>query len=233
MRVCSGSACSKPNTFSVVNTQNITCTTQPQSDYDIGCNDEADGTTQAECINWLNRILVKETGAENDIVTIPTQFKTYFVFDGVNKQIDCTKYPPGGMPGGLNIYGNIVCTTSLPNGETVEILGAEFNPDTNSVNAIAALQTTTYTVKRDSDIPQISDITYYKNSSLSASALIIDATRWNKNPVTAVVNCANTPPSDGKYCVCSQNIAPASTNLAILGTTTPELWSVGTADLTI
>lgn len=211
----------------------MTCTTQPESDYSIGCNDEADGTTQTECIDWLNGVLMQETGATDDIVTTPTQFKTYFTFNGINKQIDCIKYPPGGMPGGLNIFGNIVCTTKLPNGETVEILGAEFNTDTNNVTSIAALQTTTYTVKRDSDVPQISDIAYYKNSSLAESARIIDATRWNKNPVTVAVTCANTPPSDGKYCVCSPNVAPVSANPSILGTTNPELWSAGTPDLTI
>jgi hypothetical protein len=137
------------------------------------------------------------------------------------------------MPGGLNIFGNVICTTDLPNGETVEILGAELNTDTNNVSTIAALQTTAYTVKRDSDVPQISELSYYASPSLSESTRIVNTTRWNKNPVTVAVSCANTPSVDGKYCVCSPNIAPVSTVSGILGTTNPELWSAGSPNLTI
>jgi hypothetical protein len=216
----------------VVNSQNITCTTQPKLEYSIGCNADADGTVPGgECIDWLNRVLSEQNGS--NIVTTPVQFETWFVFNGVNNKITCTKYPPGGMPGGFNIFGNIVCTTDLPNGETVEILGAELNTSNNNVESITSLQTTAYTVRMDSDIPKISDLEYFTSSHPSASSHITDITRWNKNPVTVVATCANNPSADGKYCVCAGNIAPISTIPGILGTTNPELWSVGTPDVTI
>ena len=119
------------------------------------------------------------------------------------------------------MYANYVCKALLPNGEEVEIYGAE-----ESGTPIKALQTTAYTTKKDNQAPNIQPISYYSSESLSASSLISAPTRWQKTNVTAVVTCADAPGvSDGDSCACAPAVATTST--------TPDLWSPGIPDATV
>lgn len=224
---CVGATCSLPQTFSVVNSQNVTCTPDASSEYDIGCNSAADDTTRKFCAKWF------KDAFDNRPNKSVSDFQTYFTFGGAHALIDCTQYTANDPRfGGLNMYENFVCTTTLPNGEIVEIFGAEKKPD-NSIGAIAALQTTAYTVKRDTDKPVLSALKFYSGSTVSESTYIADQSRWQKSPVTAAVTCTNTPFSDGNYCVCAPHVAAVSTVAGIPGTTTPDLWSSGIPDATV
>lgn len=73
--------------------------------------------------------------------------------NGLNEPVTCTKYDPGTMPGGMNLFGNIVCTHELQNGEKYTIYAADING-----TPINNLQTTSHTVQKDSNKPN--DITH-------------------------------------------------------------------------
>lgn len=119
------------------------------------------------------------------------------------------------------MYANFVCKALLPNGEEVEIYGAEDNG-----TPIKALQTTAYTTKKDNQVPTLREIDYYSSESLSPSSRISAPTRWQKTNVTAVVTCADAPGvSDGDTCACAPSVTTTST--------TPDLWSPGTPDATV
>jgi len=211
---CVGGTCSLPQTFSVVNSANHTCTTEDKSIYDIGCNPLADQTTKDTCAKWFSDAFAARPLSVNT-------FTTHFTFGGAHTPIVCTKYPPGGLPGGLNMYANFVCKALLPNGEEVEIYGAE-----ESGTPIKALQTTAYTTAKDNQVPNIRDIEYYSSESISASSRISTPTRWQKTNVTAVVTCTDAPGvSDGDTCACAPAVDTSST--------TPDLWSPGIPDATV
>lgn len=211
---CVGGTCSLPQTFSVVNSANHTCTTEDKSVYDIGCNPLADQTTKDMCAKWFS-------DAFRDHALSTNTFTTHFTFGGADTPIVCTKYPPGGLPGGLNMYANFVCKALLPNGEEVEIYGAE-----DSGTPIKALQTTAYTTKKDNQVPNLQPVAYYSSESLSANSLISTPTRWQKTNVTAVVTCTDSPGvSDGDTCACAPAVDTSST--------TPDLWSPGIPDPTV
>ena len=147
---CVGNDCARPETFSVVNSGNTLCTSKPNEEYSIGCNPEASEATRFACAAWFKGIFPDET------VTVPTPFLARFTFDGTGDEIGCMKYPPGGMPGGLNMYENFVCKKILPSGQFVEIFASD-----NSGTPITSLQTTAYTTKLDIQNPELT-MKYYK-----------------------------------------------------------------------
>ena len=132
---CVGAHCSTPQTFSVVHSDNLTCTTKDTAVYKIGCNPDAPQTNRTECVNWLKQM-----------ANSASSFKAPFIFNGtLYGQISCQKYLPNDPAlGGVNMYDNVVCRAELNNGQQYTILAA----DTGG-NALASLQTTTYTVKKD------------------------------------------------------------------------------------
>lgn len=105
-----------------------------------------------------------------------------------------------------------VCTTQLPNGETVELFSGD-----------KSLQTTAYTVKFDNEKPLISDIRYYTDSTLSTR--IDNIKQWQKNPVVAEVTCTDTPTEETLACACSKTVHPSSTQ--------NTAWSQGVPDSVI
>jgi hypothetical protein len=209
---CVGGTCAIPQTFSVVNSANHTCTTDARSEYDIGCNPAADQTTKDLCAKWFS-----DTFAARPLTT--TTFKTKFTFGGPHaEEVTCTKYPAGGMPGGLNMYANFVCKALLNNGEEVQIFAAEENG-----TPINALQTTAYTTKKDNEKPSIASVVYYSSETLSASSRITNSDTWQKGNITAVATCSDAPGvSDGDSCACAPSVDPTTTHA--------DLWSPGTAD---
>lgn len=68
---CVGASCSTPQTFSVVHSSNLVCTTQATAEYKIGCNPDAPQTNRTDCVNWLRQM------ANN-----ATSFKAPFIFNG-------------------------------------------------------------------------------------------------------------------------------------------------------
>lgn len=68
---CVGGNCSTPQTFSVIHSDNLTCTTQATAEYKIGCNPDAPESNRADCVNWLRQM------ANN-----ATSFKAPFIFNG-------------------------------------------------------------------------------------------------------------------------------------------------------
>ncbi len=52
---CVGANCSTPQTFSVVHSGNLTCTTQAEAEYEIGCNPDAPQGNRKECLDWLQQ----------------------------------------------------------------------------------------------------------------------------------------------------------------------------------
>jgi hypothetical protein len=105
-----------------------------------------------------------------------------------------------------------VCTTRLPNGESVELFSGD-----------KSLQTTAYTVKFDDEKPKISDIRYYTDNTLSTR--ISNIKQWQKNPVVAEVTCTDTPTEETLACACSKTVHPSSTQ--------NTAWSQGVPDSTI
>jgi len=212
LRACVGGSCSVPQTFSVVSAGNATCTTQNEEEYSIGCNPDAPETTRIACAAWFSNLFAAQTGAG-----VKT-FKARFTFNGANDEIGCTKYPPGGMPGGLNMYENFVCKKILPSGELVEIYAAD-----NSGTPINSLQTTAYTVKKDNEKPDLQDIKYY--TDVTRTNLITDISKWQKGSITAQITCLDRPLEESVSCACAKNVDPSSSEA--------DKWSVGTPDLNL
>ena len=210
---CVGGTCAAPQTFSVVNSGNYTCTTDPESEYDIGCNPLADNSTKIRCAEWFRDAFEKRLNPATNT------FNAIFTFGGGNTPISCRKYPEGTMPGGMNMYANYVCTTLLRNGEEVTVIGYEDNLQ----DGTSPLQTTAYTTKKDNEKPAITPIAYYSSASLSPSSLITNTNQWQKGSVTAVVTCTDAPGvSDGDTCACAPSVDPTTTHA--------DLWSSGSPD---
>lgn len=111
----------------------------------------------------------------------------------------------------MNLFGNIVCTHELQNGEKYTIYAADING-----TPINNLQTTSHTVQKDSTKPLISPMELYSDPEFTQP--ITDFNRWQKAPVTAVVRCTDKPgASDGIECACANQMVtdPASWSLGI------------------
>ena len=203
---CVGDTCNTPQTFLVINSGNEVCSPNDQSSYTIGCNPAAPQSVRDACVAWFQNAF----NTRSD--TITNTFTTHFTFDGSNTLINCTKYPPGVLPGGINLVSNYMCTTTLQNGKVIQIYAADSNGPINS------LQTTATTVKKDG-IPPTIDSTSFQNAQTGVS---IDTQRWQKTPVTMQVICHDTPLDDGSACACATTVDPASSNNVD--------WSAGTPD---
>ncbi len=198
-RACVGEDCAThPDTFSVVSSGNTLCTSQPNEEYNIGCNPDAPQSTQLACAAWFQNLFNQQATG------VVTTFKARFTFNGANDEIGCTKYPPGGMPGGLNMYENFVCKKILPSGELVEIYAAD-----NSGTPITSLQTTSYTTRLDTQKPHL-DLKYYKEPA--RINLITDIDQWQKSGVTAEAICTDLPNDESTYCSCAKTIDPSTTD---------------------
>ena len=212
LRACAGGTCAVPKTFSVVSSGNLSCTTRDEEEYNIGCNPDAPSPTPERCAAWFQNLFAAQTAAG------VTTFKAKFTFNGTNDEIGCTKYPPGGMPGGLNMYENFVCKKILPSGELIEIYAAD-----NSGNEITSLQTTAYTVKKDNENPDLQDIKYYTEPS--RINLITDITKWQKGSITAQITCLDRPLEESTSCACAKDVDPSSSEA--------DKWSTGTPDINL
>lgn len=207
---CVGGNCSTPQTFSVIHSDNLTCTTEAASEYKIGCNPDAPQTTREECATWFRTAIAAQSTPNGQPFTIN------FNFDGTNTPVQCIRYDAGGMPGGLNLYENVACTQTLNNNEQYTIFAA----DTGG-SPIASLQTTAHTVKKDIADPQILPLQLFLNSTMTLA--VPDITRWYNAPLTARVYCVDQPgPSDGSTCACAPQMKSE-----------PGLWSQGIPDVNI
>ena len=212
IRACVGGTCAVPQTFSVVSSGNATCTTKNEEEYNIGCNSDAPEATRIACAAWFSNLFAAQTSAG-----VKT-FKAQFTFNGANDEIGCTKYAPGSMPGGLNMYENYVCKKILPSGELVEIYAAD-----NSGNAINSLQTTAHTVRKDNEKPDLQEIKYYTDTT--RTNLITDISKWQKGSITAQITCLDRPLEESTSCACAKDVDPSSSDA--------DKWSTGTADLNL
>lgn len=216
---CVGGNCSTPQTFSVIHSDNLTCTTEAASEYKIGCNPDAPESTRIECAKWFNDRIAALNLPEPTVAT-PTVFKINFTFDLLSTpgsppaaEVTCTKYAPGGMPGGFNLYANVICEQELANHEKYTIYAA----DTGGT-PINSLQTTAYTVKKDVANPQILPLELFLNPAMTLA--VPDLNRWYNTPLTARVYCVDQPgPSDGSTCACAPRMKSE-----------PTLWSPGIQD---
>lgn len=203
IRACAGGECSIPQTFSVVHSGNAFCTTQDEDDYSIGCNPEASQTARDSCVKWFQDTFTARTNSSSNTFTLP------FVINNVVRNIQCTKYAPGTLPGGLNMYDDFVCTTQLPNGETVELFSGD-----------RSLQTTAYTVRKDRDKPEISEVKYYLDDTRTTP--ITDATLWQKKNIFAEVTCIDRPLDESLACACAPSVDPSSSDSTAWSTGTPD-----------
>lgn len=142
------------------------CTSVPNEEYNIGCNPNSSQETQLACAAWFQNLFNQQATG------VVTTFKARFTFNGANDEISCTKYPPGGMPGGINMYENFVCKKILPSGQLIEIFAAD-----NSGTPISSLQTTAYTTKLDTQNPHL-DLQYYTEPARIHP--VIDVEKWQK-----------------------------------------------------
>lgn len=132
-----------------------------------------------------------------------TSFKAPFIFNGtLYGDIACNKYGPNDPAlGGVNMQANIVCRATLNNGQQYTILAAD-SPNPATANPINSLQTTTYTVKKDSTNPELLPLELYLNPNLTLQ--VTDFDRWYNVPVTLVARCSDKPGiSDGDECACA------------------------------
>jgi len=138
------------------------------------------------------------------------------VFNGTTTPVTCHKYAANHPAlAGLNMYENVVCTANMKNGEQYTILAA----DTGG-SPINSLQTTTYTVKKDTTNPDILPLELYLNPALTLA--VTDFTRWYNVPLTVVARCSDKPGiSDGNECACAPEMVSS-----------PTFWSPGIADST-
>lgn len=206
IRACAGGECSIPQTFSVVNSSNALCTTNDDDDYSIGCNPDAPQTARDACAKWFQDTFTARTNANTNSFTLP------FVINNLTRNIQCTKYAAGTLPGGLNMYDNFVCTTRLPNGETVELFSGD-----------RSLQTTAYTVRKDRDKPDISEVKYFTDDT--RSTIIADLTQWQRKNVFAEVTCIDRPLDESAACACAPTVDPSTTD--------KTSWSAGIPDVTL
>lgn len=220
---CVGNNCSTPQSFSVIHSDNLTCTNEPDSEYKIGCNPDAPQATKELCGKWFND-RIAELNLPDPIIGNPTEFRINFTFDQLSTPgsppaalIDCIEYAPGDMPGGFNLYANVICSQTLNNDETYTVFAA----DTGG-GKIQDLQTTSHTVKRDATDPDIFPVPpsrpeFYTTSS---TPVVINTSRWLNTPVTARVYCIDKPGEiDGAACACAETMASE-----------PTLWSPGIQD---
>ncbi len=113
------------------------------------------------------------------------------------------------------MYENVVCEANMKNGEKYTILAA----DTGG-SPINSLQTTTYTVKKDTTNPEILPLELYLTPALTLA--VTDFTRWYNVPLTVVARCSDKPGiSDGNECACAPEMVSS-----------PTFWSPGIADTT-
>jgi len=212
LRACSGANCNVPQTFSVIHSGDLTCTSTPTDTYKIGCNPEAPEAVLNACIAWFQSAITKNS------TTVPNgqSFRVGFIFTSEPAvQIDCIKYAAGKMPGGLNLADNVICDATLNNGEKYEIYAADINTNTK----IESLQTTSKTVEFDNEAPTMTEVKYYTDSSLTTE---VQGTSWQNKPVIALAVCSDTPLNEAKACACSPTVDQNPNS-----TTTPELWSPG------
>jgi hypothetical protein len=207
LTACAGGNCNTPQTFSVVHSDDLTCTTEDTSNYNIGCNPAAPDSVRNQCIQWFRDAIT--AGSRN--VTNGVEFDVSFVFNAdAPTNVKCIKYVAGQMPGGLNLSDNVVCSAPLNNGERYQIYAADTN------GRIDALQTTAKTVERDRENPTISEIKYYTDDTLTTE---VPTTNWYNKPVLALAVCSDTPLNEATSCACSKTVDPATTDAAF--------WSVG------
>lgn len=112
--------------------------------------------------------------------------------------MDCNKYGPNDPAlGGVNMQANIVCRATLNNGQQYTILAADAGG-----SPVNSLQTTTYTVKKDSTNPDLLPLELYLNPTLTLQ--VTDFDRWYNVPLTLVARCNDKPGiSDGDECACA------------------------------
>lgn len=110
------------------------------------------------------------------------------------------------------MQANIVCRATLNNGQQYTILAADAGG-----SPINSLQTTTYTVKKDSTKPDLLPLELYLNPTLTLQ--VTDFDRWYNVPLTLVARCNDQPGiSDGDECACASEMV-----------SNPTLWSPGIA----
>lgn len=207
LTACSGADCNTPQTFSVIHSGDLTCTSDATGTYRIGCNPDAPQAVQDACINWF-RDAVNTRGTS---VANGTKFTVDFTFNNTTPTtVECVKYAAGQMPGGLNLSDNVVCETTLNNGEQYQIYAADTN------GRIDALQTNAKTVERDNEIPTLSDIKYYTDDTLTTE---VPSTGWYNKPVIALAVCSDTPLTEATACACAPTVDPSTTDA--------DLWSPG------
>lgn len=207
LTACSGANCNTPQTFSVIHSGDLTCTSEDTGVYNIGCNPEAADPIRKECVKWFNQAIT----AKSTTVADGVKFSVPFTFNSTNSTVvDCVKYAAGKMPGVLNLGDNIVCEATLNNGERYQIYAADAN------GQIAALQSTAKTVERDAEAPTISALKYYTDDSLTTEVL---PTSWYNKPVVALAVCSDTPLNESTACACAPTVDSSTTNA--------DLWSPG------
>jgi hypothetical protein len=207
LTACSGANCNTPQTFSVIHSGDLTCTSENTGTYNIGCNPEAADPVRNECITWFQKaITAGSTNVPNGV-----KFTVSFTFNSPTPTpVECTKYAAGSMPGGLNLSDNVVCQTTLNNGERYQIYAADTN------GKIDSLQSTFKTVERDGDKPTMPEIKYYTDETLTTE---VAPTSWYNKPLIALAVCSDTPLNESTACACSNMVDPSSTDAAS--------WSLG------
>lgn len=210
LTACSGTNCNTPQTFSVIHSGNLTCTSEDTGVYNIGCNPSAPDPVRIACLTWFRKAIK----AGSSTVQNGVEFGISFTFNSPTPTpVTCTKYDAGKMPGGLNLSDNIVCSATLKNGERYEIYAAD------TTGRLDSLQTTAKTVERDSEAPTMSEIKYYTDESLTTE---VPKTSWHNKPVIALVVCSDTPLNEATACACAATVDPSTTNA--------DLWSPGIAN---
>ena len=208
LRTCVGGACNVPQTFSVVHSDDLICTTEETSTYNIGCNPAAPDSVRNQCIQWFRDAV----NTSSRSVANGVEFNVSFAFNGdAPTSVSCIKYIAGQMPGGLNLSDNVVCRATLKNGERYQIYAADTN------GRIDALQTTAKTVERDREAPSMADIKYYTDETLTTE---VQPTNWYNKPVIALAVCSDTPLNEATSCACAQRVDATNT-------TDADAWSLG------
>lgn len=207
LRTCVGGACNVPQTFSVVHSDDLICTTEETSTYNIGCNPAAPDGVRNQCIQWFRDAV--NAGSRN--VANGVEFNVSFVFNAdAPTNVSCIKYVAGQMPGGLNLSDNVVCRATLKNGEKYQMYAADTN------GRIDSLQTTAKTVERDREVPTMAEIKYYTDETLTTE---ISSTQWYNKPVIALAVCSDTPLNEATSCACAQRVDTTTTDA--------DSWSLG------
>lgn len=207
LTACSGANCNTPQTFSVIHSGDLTCTSENTGVYNIGCNPGAPDPVRNACIAWFRSAIT--AGSTN--VPNGEEFTISFTFNSPTPTpVTCIKYTAGFMPGGLNLEDNIVCEATLKNGERYQIYAAD------TTGRIDALQSTAKTVERDAEAPTMSVVKYYTDDSLTTE---VPTTSWYNKSVIALVVCSDAPLNEATACACAPTVDPSTTNA--------DLWSPG------